>query len=321
MTPDPVSQHLRDALDETDLARTFSAIRARLDAPKRSRLLPIGIAAAAVTIAGAALLALASFSFESGPIALDDGRSFAALDSNGRAELADGSRIETGEATRLDVLENGPRAVALHLRSGRARFEIEPGGERRWSVECEGVAVSVVGTVFTVTRRSDAVAVEVERGTVVVRGPGVPQGTRSLHAGETLVVPRPRAERAAPAGDDAVAEVVPPAEPASEPTRDETSELEASDPDALFAAADRARRSGRQAEAIALLRRIVSRHPRSAEGPIAAYTLAQLLEASGRDDDARAMYTRAIALGLPPHLATAAELHARDLDARSERSP
>ena len=65
-------------------------------------------------------------------------------------------------------------------RRGGVRFEVEPDGPRRWTIETGLATVEVVGTVFEVERAPGAVDVRVERGVVVVRGERVPTIMREV---------------------------------------------------------------------------------------------------------------------------------------------
>jgi len=104
-------------------------------------------------------------------------------------ELSDGSAIEVARQSRLDVLNNDNQTFVTALGRGRATFEVNPGGPRRWIVEAGLVTVEVVGTRFTVTRSETAVDVEVHHGIVLVHGEGVPGGQQRLTAGQKLSSP------------------------------------------------------------------------------------------------------------------------------------
>jgi transmembrane sensor len=100
--------------------------------------------------------------------------------------LSDNSRIRLEPETRLDVLGNDKRTFVTTLRRGKAVFEVEPGGPRRWVIEAGLVSVEVVGTIFTVSRDDGSVTVSVERGIVLVRGE-IAGSERRLTAGQSLV--------------------------------------------------------------------------------------------------------------------------------------
>jgi transmembrane sensor len=125
--------------------------------------------------------------------------------------LTDGSIVTLIAGARLRVLENDSTAVLALLGAGEARFDVQPGGPRRWTIECGVAAVEVVGTRFAIRRESGRVRVAVEHGTVLVRGDRVPEHVQKLTDGETLDVaeasgPAESSTAAAPrhAGSDVV---------------------------------------------------------------------------------------------------------------------
>jgi transmembrane sensor len=85
-------------------------------------------------------------------------------------EFSDGSRILLDPTARVAPLENTARSMALLLKTGRAVFDVHPGGPRRWSIEAGLATIEVIGTRFAISRTADALTVEVEHGTVLVRG-------------------------------------------------------------------------------------------------------------------------------------------------------
>ncbi|MCB9603162.1 MAG: FecR domain-containing protein [Sandaracinus sp.] len=227
----------------------------------------------------------------------------------GDLALSDASHVRVRDDARLDLLESTSRRVGLALRSGRARFEITPGGPRAWHVDAGEVSVHVVGTVFEVTRGSEGVTVEVERGAVLVRGAAVPDRVQRLEAGERLFVPSAVVE----AEPEAVA---PPRRPvwrdrASDARYDEAFEAlgpggvaavarRTHDADELWALVDVARHSGHAADAVEPLRRLVERAPNDSRAALAAYTLGRLeLEVLDQPDEAAMHLARSLDLGLP----------------------
>ncbi len=99
---------------------------------------------------------------------------------------------------------------------GRARFDIRPGGPRRWTVKSGGVTVTVLGTCFTVERKGEQTAVFVERGKVRVRADGAAED-HLLTAGQSITVGEaPKAP--APEPTIAVPEDAPHAIQADEPS-------------------------------------------------------------------------------------------------------
>lgn len=345
----PLGAALRDVASEEDLATAWDAIeRARVPA-RRPRLRTGGIALAALAAAAAlALFAARPTGAPPGPLAVAGGAPLRAIAPASHVALGDGSGIETGDDAALEVLENQAGLLALHLTRGRARFRVTPGTGRRWRVEASGLSVEVVGTVFVVERTPDEVRVAVERGAVVVRGDGVPDGVRRLAAGESIAVPRARAtttpDTTAPEAPPAIARAAeatgtpettreteeaalaplrgeprgradPPAPSRSPPDLAAGAEPAWQSPASLMIAADAARARGDASEAIATFDRIAREHPSSAEAPLAAFTAARLLARRGRAEAARARYRRALELGLPPELAEDARRALEEPDA------
>ncbi|MEM9190907.1 MAG: FecR domain-containing protein [Myxococcota bacterium] len=238
---------------------------------------------------------------EPGPLALGTNGALGGSFAVGASALSDGSRIEVAQAARLDVLENSGDSVVLALREGSADFDVEPGGPRTWRIECGPVHVEVVGTVFQVERRADAVTVAVERGAVLVRGDRVPDHVQRLEAGDRIVVPleEPRAEPPVPL-------------PVPEPDRP------APTVDELLARADAARLSGEFHGAERELSRLVRLHPSHPRTALAAYSLAQLrLDQTANPRGAARAFALSLRLGLPPGLREAAMARRVEALARS----
>jgi transmembrane sensor len=92
----------------------------------------------------------------------------------------------------------------VRLAAGAARFSVTPNPQRKLRVLSGSTVVTVLGTVFDVSRSKSGVSVAVERGRVHVAWP---DGARVLGAGETLAVPDPEASpqtelQVAPKPDD-----------------------------------------------------------------------------------------------------------------------
>lgn len=306
----PLSRHLENAVSEQALALTWQRISASRARDHR-RAVWVGVVAAAGAVV--VLVTLASHPTPPSEVRLANGAPFLEIPPDSTTSLSDGSRIETwaeGAVTsgQVELLENAQARVVLHLRSGLARFRVTPGTGRLWRVEAGALSVEVVGTVFDVRRDAHSVGVSVERGAVVVRGVGVPDGVRRLEAGQHLEVPFDHPS----AGPAAMPEPAPPP-PARPRVRPEStfsppaaSALTRDTPSAAIARADQARREHRLADAADSLRALVETWPTSPEAPIAAFTLANLLAEQRRSEEARAWYARALALGLEGPLATVA---------------
>ncbi|HET9959296.1 MAG TPA: FecR domain-containing protein [Polyangiaceae bacterium] len=99
-------------------------------------------------------------------------------------QLTDGTVAQGMSAdAHLLTLEESVQRVTMRLASGRARFDVTPRAERTFRVEARNVAVTVLGTQFTVELLADGVRVGVERGRVEVEWPGE---RRVLGAGEEV---------------------------------------------------------------------------------------------------------------------------------------
>ena len=84
-------------------------------------------------------------------------------------ELQDGSAVTArSNDARVEAVEVGAHAVTLKLEAGAARFSVTPNPTRPFRVLARDVAVTVLGTVFTVALEPNGVRVVVERGRVRV---------------------------------------------------------------------------------------------------------------------------------------------------------
>jgi transmembrane sensor len=106
----------------------------------------------------------------------------------GDVTLDDGSRIHLGNQSRLELIENSGQRVRSVLHAGWARFEVKPGGPRRWIVDTGLAEVEVVGTAFSVLRSASETRVRVHHGRVLVRSALAGELTQ-LGAGQELRVP------------------------------------------------------------------------------------------------------------------------------------
>lgn len=192
----PLQTHVISQLDEVCVQRIWSKVDTRpatvQNKAERFSLSGNGIFA----LASAALFILAfmgttSFWDQRAALRLEAGveshelqGTIHAPQSSRVLSFEDGSRIEMNRGAALRILSNEGRDFVTKLNEGRARFSVEPGGQRRWIVEAGDVSVEVVGTVFTVERKAQGTLVSVERGTVIVSG-SVPDGkvtlTRGMH--------------------------------------------------------------------------------------------------------------------------------------------
>jgi transmembrane sensor len=259
--------------------------------------------------------------------------------------LNDGSRIQLAGASRIEVLENNGQAFTMRLESGRGDFEVKPGGPRRWRIECGEPSVEVVGTSFVIDRDAWGVRVDVRHGVVRVRSKRIAGGVQRLKAGEHVYLPSaPQAEQAAAAHGEAataasagqavrtsvrqadapptpIAQVAstPPHVANTPPQRTAAAPrggaLESDERAKLLRRADQARRSGRIAQAEALLDRVREGWPGTPHAAIASLTLARMRIAAAPERAAADLET-ALAAELPQGLredamARLVEAHAR----------
>jgi len=237
------------------------------------------------------------------------------------------------------------------LGDGRALFDVQPGGPRKWSIEAGLATVEVVGTRFTVTREAVRVTVEVERGTVLARGERVPERVKRLVAGERLdvesegngLLTEPPSV-ASPADSAAPSSSPAPNAPRREATdagrenpswqdlaeRGKYSEAyqnlgadsiatraKSADVEQLLALADVARFSGHPTDAVGPLRRVMSEHRLDSRAGLAAFTLGRVhLDAMNEPAAAARDFADAIALGLPQALLE--EAYLRLIEARAK---
>jgi transmembrane sensor len=110
-------------------------------------------------------------------------------------QLADGSVVELNRGTQILVaFTSGERRIRLERGEAHFRVEKDPAG-RPFIVEAGGVAVRAVGTAFSVSLESDAVAVLVTHGKVCVDSSERPAtDTPIIEAGHRAVVTRAAAE-------------------------------------------------------------------------------------------------------------------------------
>ncbi|MEM9194140.1 MAG: FecR family protein [Myxococcota bacterium] len=252
-----------------------------------------------------------------------------------RLRFDDGSSIQLGPATELEVPENSGEAIHLVMSEGEAFYEVVPNGPRSWTVDAGWVSVAVVGTGFRVTLTPTYGEVFVERGRVVVTSSHLTEARR-LIAGETLRVslrpPPAPSDADSPPSMEGARRVMQAEAPWRRHMADGdyhqayralseqglASEVAAA-PDAatLLAIADAARLSGHSAAAIAPLERLVAAYPQDQRAALASFTLGRIqLESLGRPQAAAVAFERALVLGLPPSLEQPARQHLTELRAR-----
>jgi transmembrane sensor len=234
----------------------------------------------------------------------------------------DGSAaFSTSPGTRLQLDVATADRVVTTLERGAARFEVVPDRDREFRVRMETVTVTVLGTIFTVSRGERGAHVAVQRGRVRIDSPG---GTAFLEAGEQgdyAFVPAP----------GAAASAAPP--PSSSAAGESWRALarrgrhkdayalmqglrpqQVGDAEDLLAAADVARLSGHPGQAIPFLERVLVDFRSDPRAPVAAFGLGRILLPS-RPAAAAARFAEARALA--PAGALAEDALAREVEAWS----
>jgi transmembrane sensor len=324
--PEPLGSLLQQDASEEELQRIWRAVqrqRTRKSAPGAPLLLVVAVLSS---------LALAAFGWwwpptkAGGPLRDEGGRALLLIEGSSRRStaLSDGSRIQLWVHSALEVLENDGDTFVCALRRGQARFDVVPGGPRRWRVEVGAVAIEVVGTRFRVDRRDDRVIVEVEQGTVLVRGENVRDGVQKLQSRARLEVPLTRppnveAQRAAiPAGrTNSATSAAKESDTAKESDAARLGDASAPAPGIdLLTLADRQRRDGDLKGAIQTLKLAVERAPDNTRAATAAFILGKLLlDGTGQPVEAQAAFRAC--LNRSPPSAIAEDAMARLVEAQS----
>lgn len=243
-------------------------------------------------------------------------------------ELNDGSRIIPGNGAAIEVLENTRSALTLVVEEGRTRFEVSPGGPRRWTLECGLARVEVVGTIFTVDRTAERVRVAVERGTVLVRSPHLRDGATRVTRGAHVEVSPPdeetrRREVVRPTAPEEPRREVPEGasfevDPAEDPVGRARS---ASRPlSEWLAHADEARAVGDLSRAEQTLVEGLALHPHDPNRALAWFTLGRVRRAGPDSSGAARAFDRALAEGLPRALVEEAMIRSVESHARAGES-
>ena len=349
----PLKEGLRDPADEAAVSRMWQAIDARF--PQRRTRRSLSFIVVAPLVAAAAGVALVAFlRHDPGPLRMADGSAIVSVDAppaGTRLALSDGSSIELAAGARLEPIESSGSSFVAVLERGDARFEVTPGGPRRWQIECGLATVEVVGTKFSCARGPHRLRVGVERGVVLVRGERIVNHVRRLAAGESMDILDENAETAAATEKTEAATATREGAPApavaeggartgggraAGPTwrelarsghhreafatlgtqgiRREVKRLGIAD---LFALADVARLSGHPTEAVAPLQRIIDGFAADRQAPLAAFALGRLqLDDLNQPRAAATSFSRALELGAPQSLRDAVRARLAEAQAR-----
>ncbi|HMR05590.1 MAG TPA: FecR domain-containing protein [Polyangiaceae bacterium] len=290
MSSRPPSHFIKPDLSAATLERQLEHIHDRVEHRRARRFAPWALAAAAAAVALVLGVLWQNWpatnrTASSAVVELETSASGQAL------TLADGSRLELGANTRLDLAEASPSHTRLVLARGRVTAEVTHVPTRRFSVSVADYEVHVVGTRFTVERdvSSDDISVQVARGEVQVRLPGGKHV--AVRAGQRWSKASPDVASATAASAAVVASVQPadaPELPDAANAADAKNAAESPAPSAapgkpqapsakeLFDRAQRARAAGKNAAAAAAFRELRTRYPDDPRAPLAAFELGRI---------------------------------------------
>ena len=206
---------LREHVDAPGAERGSAVERARLvraataGSRSRGRVVVLALAAALVVAVVVGVVALrpsreAALAFEVEAGAVDGSQSsyFAPAGAEPVSlRFSEGSVITLEPSSRARVARTTPQGASLLLESGRARLDIVRRAGADWTVVAGPYTVMVRGTAFEVSWDTDTGTFEIqmERGDVLVKGPGVEEGVE-LSGTQHFTVREPRGGRATPAG-------------------------------------------------------------------------------------------------------------------------
>jgi hypothetical protein len=238
--------------------------------------------------------------------------------------LPDGSTVQLLDATTDVMVEHSaPERVALRIRAGRARLEIDAQAGRVFQLRTSQVVFQVLGAVFEVAQEPESTWLRVESGRVLVVSGAEPG---ALEAGDEATYPLPgRSALAAPIPVEPEQGRRPARARASLPSAPVESWREhaergefkqafsllprpdsgdAMDVSELLLAADAARLSGHARAAVPFLERVMEEHAADARAPLAAFTLGGvLMNQLGMPREAEAAYAKARATSIGGALA------------------
>ncbi|HEX2677962.1 MAG TPA: FecR family protein [Polyangiales bacterium] len=251
--------------------------------------------------------------------------------------LSDGTEIELEPGADLLTLGSSPERLLLRLSAGRASFHVSPQGARHFDVVSDGLAVSVVGTRFSVAVTPELVRVEVQEGTVRARdvsGHGDPAKEQALTAGQHFEVRRGEpVQPARPSAADGGGQRAAAHDAAAKGDFTRAYALlgengfdgavrDAKSTEQLLLLADTARLTGHPQKAQLALTDLVRRFPKDPRASIAELTLARMQLDQLRDAAAAASaFEKAIAMGLPAGLAEDAYARRVEALAKAGRKP
>lgn len=292
---DNLSRYVQVELSEARVARLWSQVEARLEAPRRTwRWLWVPALASALGVS-----LLVAHSQTSQPKLEASAWQGARLETSAdtlAVTLIDGSKLKLDPKSRAEVSDETPSAVKLVLERGRVDCDVTHRAGRSFVVVASGVEVHVIGTHFSVAteHNEDSVRVEVrvERGAVEVRSAGQPAEVSRVEAGRSwsrvtrtgaLPSPSPSSEAAAASeeaseqGQGSAASARASAEPSRAPSPSPgASATRVSDARELLEQASGLWREGRVREAAQAYQSLLSTYPRDPRAGLAAFELGRL---------------------------------------------
>lgn len=314
-------QYVEPELGEARVVQLWAGVSRRLDHDSRvSRFWPrFAVLGPLAAVACVAVL----YFFGAFRASAPDGSELqaASLSTQGDAlamTLQDGSQLEVGPRSRVELAEVREKQVVVELAQGRVLCDVIPSRERVFAVHAGGVEVRVLGTRFSVERSTGAqlerVEVRVERGRVEVRRKDGSSPPRLLIAGESWVVEgRPGTPEGLATGSalDRSAEgvldrdvpeppegagkaAVPPAE--TSPPAPRAKAVPGEKARELLQQATEARRAGRFADAARAYQELAQHHGADSRAGLAAFELGRLrMDHLGDDAGAAVALQQALA--------------------------
>ena len=329
-----LARYVQPSLSSSRLDRQWSVVAERT---KKGAIGKRSYTALGLALAAACVIALlfVVHPFRSKTVAFEG----AVLETSGTSSqlltLADGSRVELAEATRLEFSTVRPDAVRLLLTRGAVDLDVAHVEGRSFTVAAAGVDVTVRGTRFRVALSESPVAeltVSVQRGRVEASRRGSGEPSREIAAGETwstAVLAPGREQSPAPSAQGAPALVEEPSPAAVSPAPVEIGtsgemgsrfselvkarkfgdayaalgphgfarELERADAKRLLELADAARFSGHVREAVTPLDRLRRKFRSDPRAALAAFELGRLrMDSLGDPSGASEAFADSIAL-------------------------
>lgn len=279
-SPRPLSKYLDPPVSEATLTRQWSAIRERYRPKHHRARWRVAAAGGVAALAVAAAVVIMSMRVETPAPSPWDGTVLVTSAEPLDVALKDGSRLEVGPKTRVQMVDAAPGEVRFSLDHGTTRFSVAKIPGRHFSVVSHDVEVRVTGTRFSVSSvlvgDGHRVAVAVEEGQVRVESRGSSPVT--LNRGQSWSTersataqhpsarpPTPSPSHAPAATSAAMFDHGPSREPPKTPTAKE-----------LLETANAARQKGDAAAAAQSYESLLAQFPGDSRAGLAAFELGRL---------------------------------------------